>query len=86
MKTVAIIRERGQLTIPDSIRKQIRWITTSSVVSISMEKPDELIIMPHKMINEIEWERLFEIIKKSREFKGRGNVSASDFIAKVRDR
>ena len=84
MKTVAIIRDRGQLTIPDSVRKVAHWVGNSSVVSITIEKPDEIIITPHKMSREIEWDNLFEQIKKSREFKGRGSSKGWEFIEKKR--
>lgn len=84
MKTVAIIRERGQLTIPDSVRKIARWLHTSAVVSITIENPQEVVITPHQPATEAQWENLLELIKKSRSIKGKGGVSASDFI--IRDR
>lgn len=84
MKTVGIIRDRGQLTIPESVRKLARWTGTSSVVSISVEKPDEITITPHHAAKEIEWDKLFDGIKKAREIKGKGTISASEFIAKER--
>jgi len=84
MTTIGIIRDRGQLTIPESVRKVARWTGTSSVVSFSVESPQEIIITPHQAVKEAEWEKLFELIKKSRAIKGRGSVSASEFIAKGR--
>lgn len=84
MNTVAIIRDRGQLTIPDSVRKIAHWAGISSVVSISMNRPDEIVITPHKVARETEWDKLLELINKSREFKGRGSMKAVDFIAESR--
>lgn len=82
MKTVGIVRERGQLTIPDSIRKIAEWISPLSAVSISMVKPDEIIIRPHK--KQYDWDKIWKMVKRSRSFKGRGRGSASEFIAKDR--
>lgn len=87
MKTqaTAIIRKRGQLTIPDSIREILNWAMPASVVSISAEKPDEIIIRPHKTKQQIDWDELWNKIKLSRSFKGkRGNLS--EFIPKDRGR
>ncbi len=84
MTTVGIIRERGQLTIPDSIRKIAGWATTSSVVSISIENPQEIVISPHQVLNKIGLEELFTAIKKSRAIKGKGSRSTAEFLAKDR--
>lgn len=82
MQTVSIIRERGQLTIPDSIRKIVNWITPSSVISISVVKPDEIIIRPHQ--TQIDWDKIWEGIRKARAIKGKGHGNLSKFIAKDR--
>ena len=60
MKTVSIIRGRGQLTIPDSIRKVIHWVSPMSVVSISVVKPDEIVIKPHHNQKEVDWNKLWK--------------------------
>lgn len=74
MKAVGIIRQRGQLTIPDSIRKIIPWLSPMSAVTISAEKADEIVIKPHKQ--EYNWTKIWAGIKKARNIKGkRGNLS-----------
>ncbi len=84
MKTVGIVRERGQLTIPDSIRRMVSWITPMSAVSISVVRPDEIVIKPHHP-KEVDWDKIWEGIKKARAIKGkRGNLSK--FIAEDRYR
>lgn len=81
MKAVSIIRSRGQLTIPDSIRKIVNWVTPMSAVSITVEKPDEIIIKPHQV--QVNWDKIWAGIKKSRLLKGqKGNLS--HFIAEDR--
>ena len=79
--TISIIRNRGQLTIPDSIRALREWATANSVVTITSEQPDEIVIRPHK--KEYDWDKMWQLINKSRSFKGkRGNLSK--FIAEDR--
>jgi len=82
MKTVSIVRDRGQLTIPDSIRKLVNWVTPQSVVSISVDKSDEIVIRPHQ--RHVDWDKIWKMVKRSRSFKGRGRGSAAEFIAKNR--
>lgn len=85
LQTTSIIRDRGQLTIPDSIRKVASWTTPMSAVSISIIKPDEIVIRPHQYHKEVDWDKLWKMINKSRSFKGkRGNLS--QFIAEDRHR
>ena len=72
--TVSIIRNRGQLTIPDSIRALRSWASTNSAVTITSDHPDEIIIKPHK--KEYDWDKMWKLINKSRSFKGKaGNLS-----------
>lgn len=78
MKTVSIVRERGQLTIPDSIRQMVNWITPLSAVTISVIKPDEIIIKPH--IQQVNRDQIWENIRKSRAISGKGKISASEFL------
>ena len=84
MKAVSIIRDRGQLTIPDSIRKLVSWVTPSSAVSISVVKPNEIIIKPHQYQKEVDWEKLWQQIKRVRAFRGKGGGNLSNFIMEDR--
>ena len=83
MKTVGIIRERGQLTIPDSIRKVVSWVTPLSAVSISVIKPDEILIKP--LSRNMGWDMTWQSINKSRAIVGKGKISALEFIEKDRN-
>lgn len=82
MKTISIVRDRGQLTIPDTIRKTVNWVTPLSAVTVSVVKPDEISIKPHQQY--IDWDKLWKNIKKSRETSGKGNASTSAFLEKDR--
>jgi bifunctional DNA-binding transcriptional regulator/antitoxin component of YhaV-PrlF toxin-antitoxin module len=83
MKNIVIIRNRGQITIPDSIRKSVSWVTPSSAVSISVTKPDEIVIKPHQLI--IDKDKIWELVKKSRAIKGKGKGNAAEFLEKDRN-
>lgn len=82
MKAVSIVRDRGQLTIPDSIRKLVSWVSPLSAVSISVIKPDEIVIRPHQ--SRLDWDKIWESIKKSRAIHGKGKFSGSEFLSKDR--
>ncbi len=82
MKVVSIIRERGQLTIPDDIRRMVNWVTPMSAVFISVVKPDEIVIKPHQA--QVDWDKIWELIRKSRAIKGKGKGSAVEFLQKDR--
>ena len=83
MKKISVIRERGQLTIPDSVRRAVGWVEPQSAVSITVVKPDEIVIKPHKQ--PIDRDRIWEMVKKSRSFGiGKATTSAVEFLEKDR--
>lgn len=79
--TISIIRSRGQLTIPDSIRTLRTWATPNSAVTITSNQSDEIIIRPHK---KYDWDKIWEGIKKARAIKGKNAVSALEIITRDR--
>jgi len=80
----AIIRDRGQITIPEKIRKSLRWPTTNSVVSLLTTAQNEIIIKPYKGTKEVNWSHLWNSIELSRSYYGkRGNLSS--FISSDRE-
>lgn len=83
MNNVILVRNRGQITIPDNIRKAISWVAPLSAVSISIVKPDEIVIRPHQV--KIDWDMILENIRKSRAIVGKGKGSAFDFIQQDRN-
>lgn len=80
--TISIIRNRGQLTIPDSIRALRNWTRTNSAVAVTSERPDEIIIKPFK--KQYDWDKIRELIKRARAIKGKGEGSASEFLERDR--
>jgi bifunctional DNA-binding transcriptional regulator/antitoxin component of YhaV-PrlF toxin-antitoxin module len=81
----AVIRERGQLTIPEKIREVRSWASPVSVVTITSTKPNEIVIQPYSPQKAVDWNRIWENIAKSRSFKGK-KVKLSEFIIKDRSR
>ena len=85
LQTTAIVRDRGQLTIPGSMRGKADWVAPGSVVTLVQTRPDEIIVKPHAYAKKIDWEVLWSRIKKVRSFKGKGgSMSLSEFIEKDR--
>ena len=83
LQTISIIRSRGQLTIPDSIRRIVSWVTPMSAVTVSVVKPDEIVIKPHQ--TQVDWDKIWAGIRKARAIKGKGEtLSAAEFINKDR--
>ena len=85
IQATAIIRNRGQLTIPDVIRRAFDWMKTESVVKIIYRSPQEIVITPYiqEKVKKINWKKIWAAIAEARSFKGgRGNLSK--FIAKDR--
>lgn len=86
-QATAIIRQRGQLTIPDEIRKLLSWLKPNAVVTVKITQKDRVIVQPHSdMIasSKDQWLKTWEAIQLARSFKGkRGNLSK--FIAEDRE-
>lgn len=83
VQIVSIIRDRSQLTIPESIRAVRQWIQHDAVVTLSTERADEIVIRPHKRTS-VNWEMIWHNVHLARSFRGkRGSLSA--FIAKDRE-
>ena len=80
--TTCIVRDRGQLTIPDSIRQKAPWIASASVVNIAFPQPDLILITPH--IPQINWYTLWNSIRLARSFKGKIK-NVSQLIAQDRE-
>lgn len=48
LQTTAVIRQRGQLTIPDQIRKHCQWLIPGSVVTLTATaNKEQLVIRPY---------------------------------------
>jgi bifunctional DNA-binding transcriptional regulator/antitoxin component of YhaV-PrlF toxin-antitoxin module len=70
LQAAAIIRDRGQLTIPGDIRDVLDWTAPASVVTVYLEMPNKLVIQPYRVEKQIEWDGLWSQIKLARTFIG----------------
>lgn len=83
LQATVIIRNRGQLTIPEEIREALDWADSSSVVQMKVLEPKRIIIEPHQKENNVNWEAVWDGIALVRSFPGkRGHLAK--FIAKDR--
>lgn len=77
MTYTAVVRQRGQLTIPDQVRQMISWLQTGSVVSMEVEDEEVRIRSHARAKKAIDWSETWRKINLARSFKGkRGNLSA----------
>lgn len=89
IQTTAIIRNRGQLTIPDVIRRAFDWMKTESVVKIIYRSPQEIVITPYiqekkKLVN---WKKIWAAIAEARAISSKGKKgNLSEFIIRDRER
>ncbi len=86
VQTTAIVRGRGQLTIPDSIRDRANWVSPGSVVTVAQLRADEIVIRPHLASqNKVDWNKIWRNIELARSHKGVYSGSLSEFIAADRE-
>ena len=85
IQTTGIIRQRGQITLPDDIRDKVNWATVGSVVTIKTVKSDEIVIEPYSPQKGLDWDKLWQDIKRVRLYKGKYHGSLSRFIAQDRE-
>lgn len=87
VQVTSIIRDRGQLTIPETVRRVVRWTSPSSVVTLSVERSNEITIKPHGEQKIIDWKAIWNNINLARSFKGRNETkSALALITEDRER
>lgn len=86
LQTTSIVRQRGQLTIPDLIRGRVDWVAPGSVVTVVQMKPNEIIIRPYQAkMGVIDWDGLWRNIELSRSHPGTYTGSLSQFVAQDRE-
>lgn len=77
LQTTSIIRDRGQLTIPETIRRITEWTSPQSVVTLSVEEPDKITIQPHSSQKKVDWDMLWYGIRLCRSFKGKNETKSA---------
>ncbi|MEK7565684.1 MAG: AbrB/MazE/SpoVT family DNA-binding domain-containing protein [Patescibacteria group bacterium] len=77
-QTTAVIRQRGQLTIPEEVRKIFGWLGKDKVVTIQTSI-NAVVVKPYSQTNfgSTQWKRAHELVQISHSFVGgKGNISS----------
>lgn len=85
IQTTAIIRDRGQLTIPDKIRNILAWTEVNAVVTIGTNPAREIIIKPYTQNPTTDWDKLWKDLRRVRSYKGKNTKSLSELIIEDRE-
>ena len=80
-QAVGILRDRGQLTIPDSMRNSVPWMYPGSAVSMSWSD-EKLVIQPPKKVTD--WKKIHELRAKLSKVKSASTISTAEFIRRDR--
>lgn len=91
-QTFSKIRERGQLTVPQTIREALNWPQDEVLVKIVTIQDgfrvERLPIShpqnPQKKLTKKEWDKIYQDMEKIAK-SGRQDISLSEFVRKDRD-
>lgn len=81
--SIAVVRQRGQITIPDTIRRAAGWVEIDAVVTVQLAEDSSIKIEPYQKKEKTNWNSVWLGINKARSIKGKGGNLAA-FIAKDR--
>lgn len=86
IQTTATIRQRKQLTIPDSIADRLEWAQPGSVVTIK-STGEEIVIGPYSASKKRDWNEFWKDLKRIRSYKGKSKstMSSTEFLVKDRE-
>lgn len=91
-QTVSKIRERGQFTVPQSVREALKWPNNETVVKVTtiedgfrVEKlPISHPQHPKKKLTKKQWDKIYEDTEKISR-SGKQNIKLTDFLRHDRD-
>ena len=86
MKTTSIVRDRGQLTIPDSVRESLSWLYPLAAVDITVCDEYTITLSPHAHRHQSSWDECIQKIELAQTFPSHSSRSASDIINEDRKR
>lgn len=81
----SIIRQRGQLTLPESLRRRLDWLGEDKVVQIVLNADNKVVVTPYlpsQNNKNTDWNGIWKTVNKFQ--KKRNTISLSDFV--IRDR
>ena len=86
LQTTGILRQRGQVTIPDQVREFLEWLVPNTVISFTVSKNKTVTLGPYvkDAAQVVDWKNIWERIEIADSFRGKkGNLSK--FIVEDRD-
>lgn len=86
MKSTSIIRERGQLTIPDTIRDSLTWLYPLSAVDITICDENTVMVSPHAYKKQLTWSECIQKIELAQTFPSDSKVTSDAIISADRQR
>jgi len=76
------IRDRGQITLPYSMRERSDWLATNSPIQVTLAD-EKIIIRPPHHPSQTPWNKIWDALHLAQSFTGKnGNISS--FILKDR--
>lgn len=78
MKTTSIIRDRGQLTIPDTVRDAVSWLHPLAAIDIFIDNDNQVILTPHAQRDS--WEASIKKFELAQTFTNKSTTSSTDII------
>lgn len=82
-KSIAVVRQRGQITIPDAIRRAAGWVEIDAAVTVYLAEDGSIQIKPYTKGEKPNNDTMWAAIHKARSIKGKGGNLAA-FIVKDR--
>ena len=82
---VGIVRGRGQLTLPEQLRKKLNWLSKNSAVEIWAKNLGEVVLRPARQNPDL-WNTVWEGIEESRSYESTHISNLSQKISVDRNR
>lgn len=82
-ESLAIIRNRYQLTIPASLRKFINWLTPQKVIKVKLVSGEKVLIEPYSE-KSVDWDEIWKSFAAASKIARK--TSLSNFVIQDRSR
>lgn len=82
MNTVAVIRDRFQLTIPEEIRNKLSWLIPGTAAEVSLE--DNKIVLAPYQAGGFNWAKFWKFLEGVYDLGEKANLS--EFVINDRER
>jgi len=80
--TIAVIRDRYQLTIPEEIRRALVWLDSQKVVRLVLVDKDKFLVEPYKG-KAVDWRKIWRSLEKIK--KQGKKISLAEFVVSDRE-